>query len=183
MNIPKPHSIRIRRYLFLILATVFTLPALIMVIALILLASLGPEVHHEYLIPTYGAAASSKICLALNIVSTDEFCVDPSNQDPDSFESMLQRNYPTGETAYTELMDMLNAFKSIPPSYCNRVEVEGYGIYALNNCPPPDQCGKGYTCTFDLMTIGTLQVNISYPEGLITAYHVNNVSDLDDSTP
>ena len=184
MNIPKLHPIRTRQYLFLILASIFTLPALIMLIALTLIVSLDSEEHSESLIPTYSADAISKICLALNIGLTDEFCADPSNQNPDSFESMLQRNYPTEETTYTELINVLNMFKSKPSSYCNRAEVEGYGIYALYNCPPPNQCGKGYTCTFDLTeTVGALQVNISYPEGSITGYRVSRISDLDDSIP
>lgn len=162
-----------RRFLFLIFGILFSLSILIILILLISSELKEYIPDSDYVIPTYSANAINEICLSLNIDSTDEFCANHSNQNLKSFELMLQRNYPIKETTYTQLMNMLNIFKSLPSSYCKRVEVEGYGIYALNNCPPPDQCGRGYTCTFDLTeNIGVLQVNISYPDGSITGYQV-----------
>jgi hypothetical protein len=63
-------------------------------------------------IPTYSSSTVLEVCNLLNLSPDDSFCREPSSQNPESFEAMLERNFPIGGTRFDDLMALLISLPS-----------------------------------------------------------------------
>ena len=55
----------------------------------------------------YSSSTVQEVCNVLRLSPNDSFCQEPSSQNPQSIEAMLERNFPIGETKIDDLMILL----------------------------------------------------------------------------
>jgi len=107
---------------------------------------------NNFVLPKYSQETVHEICLIFEVDVNDSFCSQTSIQDADTFETMLEHQYPIKETSYTTITSKLTYFESKPSYDCNDF-LGSEVVWAIDNCPPPDKCLGGeprYTCYFDV---------------------------------
>lgn len=118
----------------------------------------------------YDSTLVESICEKFEISSNDAFCADPTIQNPTTFERMLERNFPIGETTYSTIMPHLKDVKAFS-------EDCGTGLRDPRDsyCPPPEECGSGrypdYRCAIKFPDdILGMRIHFEKSSGLVTKY-------------
>ncbi|GEM_PF-4210582 len=146
----------------------------------IFLAVFRPN-NDDYVLPKYSTEVVYEICSIFEIDVEDNFCSQPSIQDADTFREMLHQNYPREETYYNDIVPKLRHIRSKPTHNCESPVTTDFG-WAVNNCPPPNECNNGkptYTCTFSLtLSDQNIGVDIFFHQstGIIGGYGVTRPS-------
>ena len=94
-------------------------------------------------LPLYESTEVERICQVFRIDSQDEFCANPSEQNADTVELVLQRYFPLETTFYDDIMSLVEV-QFINPSY---ELLDKLGNSAVGFCPVEQERGRSYSCT------------------------------------
>jgi hypothetical protein len=124
-------------------------------------------------LPVYSAFWVQQICADFEIDPSDEFCVNETLQNPDTFEAMLERNYPSGVTTYDDIMSRFDIiFARASTSYWRMQHHDLITVF----CPPDNQ-DSIYSCAFVFKEeIGPLYVYFETPSNRVLRYGVQRPS-------
>lgn len=117
----------------------------------------------------YDSTLVERICEKFEISDKDAFCVDPTIQNPATFEHMLERNFPIGKTTYSTIMPHLKDVRAFSDCGARPNDPrEGY-------CPSPEECNSGdypdYRCAIKFPDdILGMRIHFEKSTGLVTKY-------------
>lgn len=140
----------------------------------------------DFVLPKYLPETVASICATFEIEKTDEFCTNPSAQDAGTFREMFHRLFPRNKTHYLDVTSKMSHFRSSPGAGCDNPVKENFG-WALDNCPPPNECTSNksnhYDCGFAGDFAGEqigITVLILKESGLVGGYGVSHPSESTD---
>ena len=134
-------------------------------VALSLCGLLWRVFYREYL-PIMQVAEVEHICQLLQLSDQDAFCASSSEQNIRTFLDLLKRNFPVQQTAYDDIMPLLETVPAHPSYH----PIPGDGVFTAGACPDPRERGREYVCYMELAdTIGHLWI-IFDEEGVVIDY-------------